>query len=495
MKKLIALILVLCLSVGLVACGGKKADDTTKNPTGNAAGPNVNPSTPENPGEGLGPDTVKPGEMFKGKTLQIYGLGTGDDYTDYKQFGKGNYLWMMRAAVEEWATMNGVTIQYLGRYDQNNVLSAMTSGVNPDIIFQTGNFPAMSNVGISSPLSEAEVKMLADICGTDSYFTMMNYKGQSHGFVFPWSGVSMLYYNKTMFEDYGVKTPKEYFLEGNWNYETFQKCLEETTKDLDSDGITDTYGIPADSCGKALCYTAKEDEKGNLISRIDDPIVYDYYKMIYEQVAIKKTIQSPGKNAIQKNVIYPMTAMQIGDCEPYNFEHLYQTIPNGNVLEAIPVPVYVDPNGNKEMNVVWTDSCGSIAATCDERAAALDMISYLLKVGLKYISDYSLGAVPCEYAGMQGTCDLSAQWKTAFAKVCRDRAAAIQKIDGYDAEMVKKINDHINACTANTHRKYANVTDLTSFSEIKTLPPESAIPVVKNKYQAALDTYNDKFIK
>jgi len=487
MKKLIALFLVLCLSVGLVACGGKKTDTTTTDPS---QGSSANATDPTIPIPG-GNNGTKP---FKGKSLEIYGLGTGEEYTDYSQFGKGSYLWMMRAAIEEWATEQGVTIQYLGAYNQSQVLANMSSGNKPDIIFQTSNFPSMANVGITSAFTDAEVSKLAEICGTDLYFTMMNYKGQSHGFVFPWSGVTMLYYNRTMFEDYGVKTPKEYFLEGNWNWETFQLCLEQTTKDLDSDGEVDTYGIPNDSMGAGMFYSTKEDENGNLISRVDEPIAYDYYELIYNNLTVKKNIQRPGKNKIQTNVIYPMTAMQMGDCEPYNFEHLYQTIPNGNIVEAVPVPAYV--NGDtKEQTTVWTDSCGSLTATCDEREAAIDLLAYLLKVGLKYISDFSLGTVKCDYAGMQGTCELSAQWKTAFAKVCSDRAAAIKKIDGYDAELVAQINEYINNATPYMRRKYVGVDSLTSYAEMYNLPPESAIAAVKAKYQASLDTYNSKYIK
>lgn len=475
MKKLIAILLVICTVAGLVACGKKPAE-------------NPNPSTP------AGSTDVTPNADFKGKTLQIFGVGTEESYTDYDQFGKGNYLWMMKAAIVEWATINEVKIEWKGSYNQNVVLSAMNSGDKPDIIFQTGNFPAMSNAGVTSPFTAEERKMLADICGSDNYFKMMEYKGEAHGFVYPWSGVSMLYYNKTMFENYGVKTPKEYFEEGTWNWDAFQKCLEETTKDIDADGTIDTYGTVADSIGRGLCYSMKEDENGNLVSRIDDQIIYDFFEMCYDQFTVKKTIQSPGKNQIQKNVTYPMQAMQIGDCEPYNFEHLYQTISNGDVLEAVPVPVY-DGAGGKEQNVVWTDSCGSLAATCDERAAALDLIAYLLKCGLKYISDFSLGAVPCEHAGMQGACDLSKQWKEAFAKVCADRAEAIKTIDGYDEAMVKKINEHIDACTPYTHRKYAGVEELIRYSEKTKMPAASAIPAVKAKYQASLDKYNSTYIK
>ena len=495
MKKLFALLLIVCMLAGMVACGSGKPVENPTDPTGNAGG---NPSNPTTPSSGtdvnLGKVPEKPEDSpYYGKTLQIYGLGVEEDYTDYDKFGKGNYLWMMKAAIEEWSALNGVEIVYEGSYNQALVLSSISAGGHPDIVFQTGNFPGLTNVGISEAFTAKERADLAAICGTDNYFSMMEYKGEAHGFVFPWSGVSMLYYNRTMFEKYEVKTPKEYFLEGQWNWTNFQKCLEETTKDLDSDGEIDTYGLPSDSFGRALFFPIKEDAQGNLLSRIDEAIAYDFFQMKYTHYTVKKTIQSPGKNQIQKNTVYPMTAMQIGDCEPYNFEHLYQTIANGDIIEAIPVPVY-DGTGAPEKHVVWTDSCGHLIRACDEREAAVDLLAYLLRAGLKYISDYSLGSVKCEYDGILGACDLSAQWKEAFEEVCVKREAAIAKIDGYSAEHVALINEHLNSCTAYTHRKYADVSELISYKEIITMPPESAIPAIREKYQAQLNVYNDTYI-
>jgi hypothetical protein len=63
---------------------------------------------------------------------------------------------------------------------------------------------------------------------------------------------------------------------------------------------------------------------------------------------------------------------------------------------------------------------------------------------MKYMSDYSLGDVECEYAGMQGSCDLSKKWKEAFAKVCADRAAAIKEIRNYDEALLAMINTSLN---------------------------------------------------
>ena len=490
MKKLLALLLVLCTLVGLVACGKKEpASTNSSNPTTSSGNSSTEPTAAKrDPQYDVTPET----SPYKGKKLQIYGLGTNASYTNYDSFGKGNYIWMMKAAMEEWAAINGVTLEFKGSYNQNAILSAIQSGEKPDLIFQTGYFPEIANIGITSAFTEAERKLIDEITGSVNYTELMKFKNESHGFVFPWTGVSLLYYNKTMFENYGVKSPKEYFMEGTWNWTNFQKCLEEMTKDIDSDGTVDTYGLAYDSIG-GIFRGGYEDEKGYLVNRINEQITYDFYDMMYQQVTVKGNILRPAKNQIQTNVTYPMMAMQIGDCEPYNFEHLYQHLPNGDKLEVVAIPFYNGADGNEQF-IRWTPSAGSVAVSCDEREATMDMICYLLKVGLKYISDFSLGTVKCDYASMQGKCDLSKKWIEAFAKVCADRAEAIKEIEDYDDQVVAKIQEYINNAIPTSGKKYAGVDGISSYPEMLKLPPASAIAAVKDKYQANLDKYNSTYI-
>jgi len=489
MKKILALLLVLCTLVGLVACG-KKEPASTNSSTPTTGNSTSDPTgTTEDPHLTVTPET----SPYNGKTLEIYGIGTAVSYTNYDSFGKGNYLWMEKAAIEEWAAINGVKIEWKGTYNQNGILASIQSGDHPDLIFQSNQFPAISNVGLTAELTDAEYEKLAAICG-NVYLDMLKYKGKATGFVYPWTGTYMCYYNKTMFENYGVKTPKEYFMEGTWNWENFTKCAVEMTKDIDSDGDIDTYGVNNDSM-YALVNTWKQDETGKLISTIDEPWIQDYIRLKYDMYAVKKIVQNPGANQIQKNVTYPMCAMQISDCEPYNFEHMYQSIANGDELEVVPIPEWRGENGETLGMSRLTQSAVYMASSCDEREAAVDLLAYLLKCGLKYISDFSLGAVKCDYVGMQGKCDLSKKWMEAFKKVCEDRAAAVKEIENYDEELVAKINTYLVGEGLAVNYNVSKVAVLSGYAEIINLPPASSIPIIKQKYQAALDAYNDTYIK
>lgn len=52
----------------------------------------------------------------------------------------------------------------------------------------------------------------------------------------------VIIFNKTMFLNNGLKTPLEYYEEGQWNWDNFRNVCIELTQDNDNDGKTDIYG-------------------------------------------------------------------------------------------------------------------------------------------------------------------------------------------------------------------------------------------------------------
>lgn len=53
----------------------------------------------------------------------------------------------------------------------------------------------------------------------------------------------VIYYNKTLFTNSGVKTPSEYLKEGNWTWDTFRKVAKDLTVDTNGDGKPDQFGF------------------------------------------------------------------------------------------------------------------------------------------------------------------------------------------------------------------------------------------------------------
>ena len=71
---------------------------------------------------------------------------------------------MQKAAAVEWAEMNGVTLEFKGKYDQSTMMTDINSGGRPDLIYQANMFPGIANVGLSAPFTAAEYHKLEAIC-------------------------------------------------------------------------------------------------------------------------------------------------------------------------------------------------------------------------------------------------------------------------------------------------------------------------------------------
>ncbi len=55
-------------------------------------------------------------------------------------------------------------------------------------------------------------------------------------------GGSRIFFNKQLFEEAGMKTPLEYYEEGNWNWDTYRQLAMDMMVDSDADGIPEIYG-------------------------------------------------------------------------------------------------------------------------------------------------------------------------------------------------------------------------------------------------------------
>ena len=73
-------------------------------------------------------------------------------------------------------------------------------------------------------------------------FEDLSWKGQHYALYTMGSWAQCIWYNKTMFTNNGVKTPREYWEEGNWTWDTFLEVAKELTQDTNNDKATDQWG-------------------------------------------------------------------------------------------------------------------------------------------------------------------------------------------------------------------------------------------------------------
>lgn len=123
------------------------------------------------------------------------------------------------------------------------LMAMIGSGSPADIIMvdQRGWMPRLAVLNVLEPVDD-----YIDVT------TMMDYEQRLYEY-FKWKdnhyaayingawGYS-LWYNKTMFVNNGLKTPREYWEEGNWNWNTFLEVAQELTQDTTRDGQIDQWG-------------------------------------------------------------------------------------------------------------------------------------------------------------------------------------------------------------------------------------------------------------
>ena len=543
MKRFFALLLVLVMVFSLVACGkkdtaagGDKADggnaggnNAATNASGNNAGANNAGNAGNNAGNagnnnyadefatytyagadggkfdvtdldtgtgiaGVSKDIVDNNDLinpekFGGKTIQIYGYNSAT-YEDLDNMGKGTFIWMVRAAVDEWAYLNNVTIDYVGGYDQSVILGDINAGGKPDLLLYCNKFPLPALTNITSPFTQEEYDALAKTTGT-YYLDMLKYKGQSYGVQSPWSGGTLCYYNRTAFEEAGVKSPGEYFMEDNWTWDTFEECITDITQDTDGDGTIDLYGSGTTFWLIPHIYVRRLNDDGKLESLIRNSDSYMRFLEIYYRSC--KETKSTGKYATAYIATTPRPATSFGDAEWYNYEHLNRELVNGDRIEVVPLPKYTSDSGQYYGHTtVYT----AIMSSCDEREATCALINYMLRVGMRYISDFSLGLYKCNYEGIRGASPYSFGWKKQFEQVVADRQAAFDELgDFWDQELYQKMQDAVLGADHHyiSYEFPGQDGNGVFNNESNQMPPASSMPIIATREEAWIQTYNDLY--
>ena len=488
MKRLFALLLVLVMIVGLVACGGKKTDPT-------------DPTTGTNAPTGTQAPTVNE-KPFKGKKLQLYGFGSETSYSKFgdeegAMSGEGSYLWMQRAAILEWAALNEVTIEFKGSFNQNVLLAAMQSGDKPDMFSVSNQFPALANYGLTAAFTDAEYNELAKHMKHTKWMDMLKYNGKSNGIVLPWTGFFMCYVNVDLCERYGIDSPVDYFMDDNWNWNTMKKFFDEVTKDVDGDGKVDSQAVSNDFFVQGIIPETTYKENGELTDEIfDKSYAYDYGEFRYNAQYQKGQVKSGAQSAAVMAGT-PLVAMRLTDCEPYNFKHIFNTLSNGDNTIAIPIPVYEGTDSFQFAKV--TQSAMYMASSCDEREAVISLMSYMLEAGDKYISMLSGGTVSSAFTGITGAIEHSKKWLDQFTKACTvDREAAKADLDHFDAAIMTKLNQRLDDPNTFWVGWSANqCVDVKDFCRVCTFsdPPATAMSAGREKFKTAIATYNSLYVR
>lgn len=176
-----------------------------------------------------------------------------------------------------------VELDQISQGDYITKLSALiAAGQSPDIVVENGDWPRTltclmpldeAGIDVTDPFWDQQVVKYSTI-GKKTY--LVNGKNSI------WNMSSALvYYNKTVFDDYSIKTPDEYIKENNWTWDTFKKTMKDIVSSdnsllgasIDANAFTRSYN------GLWVSFDPDTDKFSNVSSR---PELLDTFKYMLE---------------------------------------------------------------------------------------------------------------------------------------------------------------------------------------------------------------------
>lgn len=248
MKKIFALFLVLCMTVSLVGCGTKEPVESSQGSTAV---------------EGDVSDLKLADIELKDKTVTIMQQG---ELSELQQN-------VLSFAEQQYGLKVELIASGGGSEPMRKLVQLVSSGEAPDLFpFESYNYPLGVNEGLFQSLKDF-------IDWNDIKYAPYKEKSAKYDYYALASSEPryVVWYNKQIFENAGVKTPLYYMQNNEWTWETLEKLAKSMT--VFENGKPTIYGF-ADASGgvfnSRLAATGKDmvnvDKNGKFTSNLSDPI-------------------------------------------------------------------------------------------------------------------------------------------------------------------------------------------------------------------------------
>ena len=198
--------------------------------------------------------------------------------------------------ITEWEEMYGVTVEKVlvegnNRAYREKAIALHAAGDTPDVIVGVA-VPQYAITGLLGPLDP-----YIDLKHPKYHQPLMDglsWRGK-HYFAGNSIDNTAIIYNKSMFENNGLKTPDELFDAGEWTWENFKKAAIELTQDSDGDGKLDIWGF-TEVRGTFLPYMILSnggslvniDMDGNITHNLNDPRALVAADFVYDAVHVSR---------------------------------------------------------------------------------------------------------------------------------------------------------------------------------------------------------------
>ena len=124
-------------------------------------------------------------------------------------------------------------------------LTDINAGDSPDLmVLHAQNFPRVAVQKLVKPADELNQELYNNpVLAASSAGARRNYVYGGKCYAAGGSAAPRyIFFNKTMFEDYGLETPLELYEAGNWNWDTFRQCAMDIM-DYDTEGNVTVWGF------------------------------------------------------------------------------------------------------------------------------------------------------------------------------------------------------------------------------------------------------------
>ncbi len=208
-KRILSLVLTIVMVLSAMTLAGCKDKAAAGDKAGSQAGEMVDLSFY---------DSIP--EELKGSTIRF---ATWKDHTREEA----------AQVLSDFQALTGINVKldYIPEKEYASKLSAMVAAnQSPDMLVVNANW--LDLAGLLSPLEDAGVDTTDKFWNQDvQNFYKIN--GKTYATIAEKSAWGMtgrvVIWNKTIFEDYGIKTPQDYIDEDNWTLDTFRKMLKQVT--------------------------------------------------------------------------------------------------------------------------------------------------------------------------------------------------------------------------------------------------------------------------
>lgn len=363
---------------------------------------------------------------FKGRTINLWGWGFEfdsllDEDGNFRDIYNSNNF--VLAAVEEWCALNECSYSIHNQTSHDELLAAITAQEGPDLFNGWGSFPSLMLNGSAKALSPEVAERFLEKFG-HTYMDVMAYNGNYYGVALPWNAIAVYRYDRTQMEELGIKTPREYWEEGNWTFETFKQHRKDCVVDIDGDGKVD-YGPGHVSEFYLTSDPVEFDENGKLVSKVNTERFRDYYQTMYETLTIDKTGYGGNWNAffqVDDSGVYGMS--NVFRWEGWYYPTgLYKLAENGHVIESAPIPMWKQGDTEQAVNMNGVGFC--VLSGAKNEDMAISLLEFILECGLEQMDDMSGDALGYDFAGLQGTTEISKKYLDEVSTALAEDMAAL----------------------------------------------------------------------